>query len=285
MSYKVLVLRNCRKDGTSYTGKRRDGTVNGWVWPMTVGSVVECPDWVDDYKCGGKFHGLLWGIGDYSLLFDDLEAVWQVYEVLNDDLRHGEGSLIDKCGWRKGTLVYSGSMASAMTLCLCCEEAIKDAGVASSGDYSTAASSGYSSRAASSGNSSTAASSGNSSTAASSGYSSTAASSGYSSRAASSGNSSRAASSGNSSRAASSGNSSTAASSGNSSTAASSGDDTVSMAAGVGCVVQAGNGGCFASVWFDGTRNRIVAGYVGEDGIKADTMYRLNKGNWQEVKS
>jgi hypothetical protein len=174
---------------------------------------------------------------------------------------------------------------------------------ASSGDSSTAASSGHSSTAASSGHSSTAASSGHSSTAASSGHSSTAASSGHSSKAASSGNSSKAASSGNYSKAASSGDYSKAASSGDYSTAASSGDSskaassgnystvaatgsaTIAMAAGSGCEVSAGENGCFATAYWDekSKRLRILVGYVGENGIEAETAYLIEDGKFVKV--
>ena len=103
----------------------------------------------------------------------------------------------------------------------------------------------------------------------------------------SSGNSSRAASSGNSSSAASSGDSSSAASSGDSSRAASSGYKCVSMAAGCNCAVKSGPQGAFAAGWYDGERPRILVGYVGEDGIKADTWYRIDvRGNvakWVEA--
>jgi hypothetical protein len=142
---------------------------------------------------------------------------------------------------------------------------------ASSGNYSTAASSGYYSKAASSGNYSTAASSGDSSTAASSGNYSTAASSGYSSKAASSGNSSTAASSGNSS---------TAASSGDSSTAEAKGEKTIAMVAGCNGRARAGIKGAFALAWYDEANEqmRIAVGVVGEDGIEADTWYRVEAG-------
>ena len=183
---------------------------------------------------------------------------------------------------------------------------------ASSGDYSKAASSGYSSKAVSSGYYSKTASSGDSSKAASSGDSSTAVSSGNSSKAASSGDYSTAASSGDYSKAASSGDSSTAASSGDYSTAASSGDyskaessgnsskaassgyystaaavgkDTIAVVAGLYGKTKVGENGCLSLVWDDGNRNRIVVGYAGEDGIKANTWYTLNnKGELIEVK-
>ena len=110
----------------------------------------------------------------------------------------------------------------------------------------------------------------------SSGYASRAASSGYGSTAASSGNGSTAASSGYGSKAASSGDGSKAASSGDYSKAASSGEAPIAMVAGQNGRAKAGPNGCVALVWHDGQRNRIAVGYVGEDGIKADTWYRLD---------
>jgi hypothetical protein len=156
---------------------------------------------------------------------------------------------------------------------------------ASSGDYSTAASSGDSSTAASSGHSSTAASSGHSSKAASSGNSSKAASSGNYSKAASSGDYSKAASSGDYSTAASSGDSSKAASSGNYSTVAATGSATIAMAAGSGCEVSAGENGCFATAYWDekSKRLRILVGYVGENGIEAETAYLIEDGKFVKV--
>jgi len=83
-------------------------------------------------------------------------------------------------------------------------------------------------------------------------------------------------SSGDGSKAASSGNYSKAASSGNYSKAASSGNYTIAMVAGIDGQAMAGENGCLALCWYDGTRNRIAVGYVGE-GIKADTWYRADK--------
>lgn len=82
--------------------------------------------------------------------------------------------------------------------------------------------------------------------------------------------------SGDGSTAASSGYGSTAASSGDGSKAASSGKHTIAMVAGRTGRAKAGPLGCIALVWWDGERNRIVAAHVGENGIKADTWYRLD---------
>jgi len=105
------------------------------------------------------------------------------------------------------------------------------------------------------------------------------------STAASSGNYSKAASSGYGSKAASSGYYSKAASSGDRSTAAVQGANTIAMVAGLGGQAKAGPNGCIALCWYDGKRNRIVAGYVGEEGIEADTLYRVADGKLVKVRA
>ena len=99
----------------------------------------------------------------------------------------------------------------------------------------------------------------------------------------SSGDSSRSASSGDSSSSASSGDSSRSASSGDYSRSASSGTDTISAAIGSNCLVMAGKNGCIISTFWDGTRNRAVVGYCGEDGIRENTWYRIIDGKFVEA--
>ena len=95
---------------------------------------------------------------------------------------------------------------------------------------------------------------------------------------ASSGDGSTAASSGHGSKAASSGDYSKAASSGNYSTAASSGTSTVAMVAGLNGMAKVGENGAFALAFKDGEQMRIAVGIVGEEGIKANTFYKVSNG-------
>lgn len=81
---------------------------------------------------------------------------------------------------------------------------------------------------------------------------------------------------GSRSTAASSGECSTAASSGRGSTAAAAGEHTIATVAGLRGKAKAGAHGCIALCWYDGKRTRITVGYVGEDGIEADTLYRVD---------
>jgi hypothetical protein len=47
---------------------------------------------------------------------------------------------------------------------------------------------------------------------------------------------------------------------------------------------SAGDWGTLLGKWRDGSRYRIAVAYVGEDGIKANTPYRVNdRGEWVEV--
>jgi hypothetical protein len=161
------------------------------------------------------------------------------------------------------------------------EKASENADNSSSGNYSSSASSGDSSRSASSGNSSRSASSGNYSSSASSGHSSRSASSGHSSRSASSGNYSSSASSGNYSSSASSGHSSRSEAKGKHCAAAALGKNVkvrASLGGGI-CATEYGN--------FDGEGYPLLAikaAIVDGEKIKADTWYKLENGEFIEVK-
>jgi len=155
---------------------------------------------------------------------------------------------------------------------------------AASGNSSTSAASGYSSTSAASGYSSTSAASGDYSKSAASGYSSTSAASGYYITSAASGDYSTSAASGNSSTSAASGYSSTSAASGDYSTATAKGKKTIAMVAGLQGKASAGELGVFALPYLDAEdRIRIAVGIVGEDGIKADTLYEVIEGKLTEV--
>src|ERR1017187_8047676 len=278
-----LVIRTSDKD------RKARG---GFQWPER--GVVECPDWNDKPECGGGFHGLLWGEGDWSLLSSAHDATWQVVKIALSDSIKIDGQ---KIKFKKGEIVHSGGMAEAFELVLCHKTRFallqKEAGKKSSGGSSTAASSGDSSTAASSGDFSTAASSGDFSKAASSGDSSTAASSGYFSTAASSGDFSKAASSGDSSTAASSGYSSKAASSGNSSEAASSGNSSKAASSGYSrTAAPSGNSSTAASSGYSSTAassgyssKAASSGYSSKAASSGDFSTAASSGDFSKAAS
>ena len=56
--------------------------------------------------------------------------------------------------------------------------------------------------------------------------------------------------------------------------------------AGHGGTATAGNDGTLIIAWYDRSRPRRAVGYIGEDGLKPDTPYRVNiRGEFVEVKS
>ena len=135
---------------------------------------------------------------------------------------------------------------------------VKGAKNVASGDYSNLAASGdYSNLAAS-------------------GYGSNLAASGYDSKLAASGYGSNLAASGYGSKLAASGYGSNLAASGNGSNLAASGNDSKLAASGNGSRAKAGKNGAIALAYHDGKRGRFAVGYVGEDGIKADTWYKAD---------
>jgi len=60
--------------------------------------------------------------------------------------------------------------------------------------------------------------------------------------------------------------------------------DCGTASAGNGGTVSAGEGGMISIKWFDGNRVRLLTGYIGEDGLKPDTPYRVECEKFVEVK-
>ena len=101
---------------------------------------------------------------------------------------------------------------------------------------------------------------------------------GDSGHAAATGNSGHAAATGNYGHAAATGNSGHAAATGDSGHAAATGNYGHAACLASGGRAKAGPNGLVALVWNDGARGRMVVGYVGEDGIEADTWYVVKDG-------
>jgi hypothetical protein len=159
---------------------------------------------------------------------------------------------------------------------------------AATGDYGHAAATGDSGHAAATGNSGHAAATGDYGHAAATGDSGHAAATGYSGHAAATGNYGHAAATGDyghaaatgySGHAAATGNYGHAAATGNSGHAAATGNSGVSFA-GFGGRAKAGATGALAIAYFDDKEKRakILSANVGENGIKADTWYRVSDG-------
>jgi hypothetical protein len=319
---KALVIRTCNADMTAH---------GGFIWPKEGN--VEAPDWNPTAECGGGLHGLIDGFGNYSLLSSAHDAVWQIVEVERAECIDIEG----KVKFPRGTVIYSGDMAIAMTkisdwkIGLLLSESKNNsasnassgnsasnvssgnhasnassgdsASNASSGNYASNASSGNSASNVSSGNHASNASSGDSASNASSGNYASNASSGYSASNASSGNYARNASSGDSASNASSGNYASNASSGNYASNASSGNyarnassgyyarnvatgnSSICMAAGLKSQASSGELGTIALTYWDdeAKRYRVVVGYIGENGLEPNVMYRLNDAHQFEA--
>ena len=220
---KVLVLRACNADGTSY---------NGFRWPTS--GPVEAPDWKPTKKCGNGLHGLLWGVGDYSLVPRETGSRYLVVEVDAADVIDLGG----KVKFPRGVVVFT-SLNWWEALIYVKER--RPAGMAekiATGDYGHAAATGYSGHAAATGYSGHAAATGDYGHAAATGDSGHAAATGYYGHAA---------------------------------------------ALSYNGKAKAGTNGAVVLAWCDGKRGRFLVGYVGEDGIEADTWYRVVDGKMEKV--
>ena len=88
----TLILRKCKKDGSS-----RNGFKYG-----KIGDRVVCPDWDPKSECGNGLHGLKEGNGNWSLLEGD---DWLIIDA--DDL------VVDideyKCKFNTGAILFRGT--------------------------------------------------------------------------------------------------------------------------------------------------------------------------------
>ena len=147
----ALVLRTVNKNLRSH---------GGFQWPKN--GFVKCSDWNPDPVCGGGLHGLLWGVGDYSLVkLTDISVKWQVVRVDESKI-----IMIDKmkCKFPEGEVIYTGNQADAMTLILCdkwrIDNLLSTVKQPTTGEYSPSATSGWYSPSATTGESSPSATSG-----------------------------------------------------------------------------------------------------------------------------
>ena len=157
-----------------------------------------------------------------------------------------------------------------------------DAQIGSSGNDARIGSSGYGAQIGSSGSAAQIGSSGSAAQIGSSGYGAQIGSSGNGAQIGSSGYDAQIGSSGNDARIGSSGSAARIGSSGNGAQIGATGENAIIASAGMNARVKAGAGGAVALAWHDGERARFAVGYVGE-GLKADTWYEVNGGEFFEV--
>jgi hypothetical protein len=158
--------------------------------------------------------------------------------------------------------------------------------VANSGTYAQVANSGDSARVANSGDSARVANSGTSARVANSGDSARVANSGDSARVANSGDSAQVANSGDSARVANSGTYARVANSGTYARLESTGKNSVIVSSGKDATASGVEGCAIALTWWTKAgRPRIAVAYVGKDGIKPNTFYKVNaSGKFVEVR-
>ena len=280
----VYVLRTCASDMTSH---------GGFKWPES--GPVEAPDWDPKPECGNGLHGLLWGEGHGALLDWSPSARWLVIKVPGSDIVDLDGKVkfprgeVVFCGDRKGAtdeiirLGARGAVVGAMVI---------------AGDYGTATA-GYRGTAtvgeggtAMAGNDGTAkagysgtAMAGNDGTA-TAGEDGTAMAGDYGTAMAGDHGTAKAGYSGTANAGdcgiATAGHYGTAmagdygiATAGHRGTAKA-GHRGTSMAGNDG-MATAGEGGII-SIWhWDGDCIRLITGYIGDNGLKPNTPYRLNE--------
>ena len=234
-----LVLRVCRPDFTSH---------GGFKWPEEVGATVTAPDWEDNQECGSGLHGWLYGQGDHACVshWKQKGAKWLALEV--------ETSMIvalgRKCKFPQATIRFIGTGSEAAAFLLQHEPNAKNTAVIGAciqvGDGENVAVGPLGTATAGESGTATA------------GYRGTATAGNYGT--------------------ATAGNYGTATA-GESGTATAGKSGTAT--AGYRGTATAGNYGEIRIRWWDpkAQRYRTEIAYVGENGIKPNTPYRLNENH------
>ena len=221
-----------------------DRAYDDFQWPSEIGAVVDCPDWSAAVRCGGGFHALLDGIGDWGLTYRSEGMIWQVVGVLRD-----ECVIIDdaKVKFPRCRLLYRGDKAGALKLIL---PAMVKA-IQSSADAKIAT-----------------------------GYRGHAAATGDSGHAAATGDCGHAAATGDRGHAAATGYRGHAAATGDSGHAAATGDRGIAISVGMEGTATAGPSGWIVLAYYQDRYpfqlERVERFRVGDSGVEAGKTYRLN---------
>jgi hypothetical protein len=146
---KVYLLRSCAADMTGRAG---------FKWPETGpveaptewwGNESDKPDdltlgWDPCVECGAGLHGLLWGIGDFSLMKVSApqNAKWLIVEALASDTAQISRK---KAKISRGNVVFCGSLGDAVIRMAALRLTIEGdyAPASTTGDYAPASTTGY----------------------------------------------------------------------------------------------------------------------------------------------
>ena len=143
MSERILLLRTCGQNGEAH---------DGFLWPLTVGSVVEPERWDPNPKrdCGDALHALAWGEGDGSLLNWSPDARWLVVSADAADVLPARGGknrcrrvVVEHVGDRESATRYLIDHGAAGRAVVGASVTAGDYGTATAGDRGTATAGDY----------------------------------------------------------------------------------------------------------------------------------------------
>ena len=236
----VRLLRTCDANGKSH---------NGFPWPLTVGALVEAPDWNDRAACGGGLHGLREGFGNFGLLSDSSDAVWMVVEAEASEIVDVD----DKVKAPRVRVALVGDRLHAVRFSQDEFWTRLRAQAMPGAQYAT-------------------------------GFSGHASATGFRGHASATGDSGHASATGFSGHASATGDSGHASATGVSGHASAAGQHAIACALGLESRVKADHAtGAIVATWWDRARPRVRVGYVGEDGIEPGVWYEATKDGWERV--
>src|SRR5579864_8878435 len=263
----VLIIKCVAHNGKTY---------NDFQWPLTIGAIVEAPDWNVQPSCGGGLHGWPWGfsIGDgKEPIWSDL---WLVFGALPEDVINLDG----KCKARRGTVRFIGAWQDATAFVLAGQMAwvhIHSRGAASAtGERGAASATGWRGAASATGERGAASATGWSGAASATGWSGAASATGWRGAASATGERGAASATGESGAASATGERGAASATGSRGAASATGESSIAAVTGLYGRARSGDFGVIALAFRKGKHIEMRCSRVGDGFLKPGVWYILN---------
>src|SRR5581483_7865876 len=261
---KVLVLRSCKADMTSY---------DGFKWPES--GFVEAPDWKPTKQCGNGLHGWQWAVGDFRLGFHDRDTKWLVIEVDKSQIVELDG----KVKFKNGNVIKVGNWHD----CFWYVRTHTPKPVLEKpapGDYAHSSTTGNYAHSSTTGDYAHSSTTGYSAHSSTTGYYAYSSTTGYYAHSSTSGYYAHSSTTGNYAHSSTTGYYAHSSTTGDYAHSSTTGNYATACALGTNCRAKAGDKGSIILTYWDDKANRFrhVIGYVGEDGIEANTWYEIQDG-------
>ena len=248
---------------------------NGKLATVALGGVTAEKD--DDSKRVGKTITIKAALDIVGLVKAAIEYTTNRCEPSNEKHATGDQSASSATGNRSASSATGNRSASSATGYQSASSATGNRSASSAtGNRSASSATGDQSASSATGDQSASSATGNRSASSATGNRSASSATGYQSASSATGNRSASSATGNQSASSATGNRSASSATGDQSASSATGYQAIAAAFGLGSTAKAGETGIVIVAWWDGKRKRLTTGYVGENGVEADIVYRCD---------